>query len=210
MNQTLPFFPLNTVVFPGDPLNLHIFEPRYRQMMQDCEAKGQNFGIPAHIDDHIQEIGMEIEVVEVVERYDDGRMDIKTRGVRPFRITTFENPWQDRLYAGGTVEWLPFDDNASITSKVMLLRQVAELYDLIRLELTLSPEDSFISFKVGHKVGLSLRQEYGLLTIPSEQKRIEYLIDHLARNIPVVRDMERTKERVRMNGHFRNFDPLDF
>ena len=210
MAEMLPLFPLNTVVFPEDDLNLHIFEPRYRQMMQDCEAQGKNFGIPAYIDEQVQEIGMEIQVVEVVERYDDGRMDIKTKGLRPFRIETFANPWEDRLYAGGEVEWLTFDDKASESDRTMLLRQVAELYDLLGVALRISPDDPLLSFKVGHKVGLSLRQEYGLLAIPSEQQRIQYLIDHLARNIPVVRDMERTKERIRMNGHFRNFDPLDF
>ncbi len=210
MAEMLPIFPLNTVVFPEDPLNLHIFEPRYRQMMRDCETSGGNFGIPAFIDDKVQEIGMEIQVTEVVQRYDDGRLDIRTVGLRPFRMLSFQNPWPGKLYAGGEVEWLSVDDTSSMSDKVLLLRQTAELYDLLGASLNITPEEQLISFKIGHKVGLSLRQEYALLTLETEQERIQFLLDHLSRNIPIVREMERTKQRIRMNGHFRNFDPLDF
>jgi hypothetical protein len=59
-------------------------------------------------------------------------------------------------------------------------------------------------------VGLSTRQEYALLSIATEQDRIAFLVDHLVRNTPVVREAERTRQRIRMNGHFQNFDPLDF
>lgn len=206
----LPFFPLNTVVYPGEILNLHIFEPRYRQLVKDCETDSLNFGIPIHLDNRVQEIGTELQLLEVVKRYPDGQLDIRTQGIRPFRLTSFQNPWPNKLYAGGTVEWMEVGDTSSYTERLLLLQQVEELYKLMGLSLKLVPDEEFLSFKIGHKVGLSLRQEYALLSIENESGRITFLLDHLSRNIPVVREMERTKERIRMNGHFRNFDPLDF
>lgn len=67
-----------------------------------------------------------------------------------------------------------------------------------------------LSFEVAHKIGLSVEQEYELLTISGETKRQEYLLNHLGRVIPVVSDMEKTKERIRVNGYFKSLDPLNF
>ena len=178
--------------------------------MQDCREAGGTFGIPAFFDNKVQDIGMEIRITNIVKQYDDGRMDIRTEGVRPFKILSFSNPWNGKLYAGGEIAWINLEDNASLSEKVLLLRRVAELYELLGVSMTLSADLPFLSFKVAHKVGLSLRQEYALLTMLDEKERIQYLIDHLSRNIPVVREMERTKNRIRMNGHFQNFDPLEF
>ncbi|MCU0326286.1 MAG: LON peptidase substrate-binding domain-containing protein [Spirosomaceae bacterium] len=84
----LPFFPLNLVAYPHEDLNLHIFEPRYRQLINECLETGQTFGIPPFINNRLLGYGTEMKVVELSKRYENGRMDIKTRGLRIFRITT--------------------------------------------------------------------------------------------------------------------------
>jgi hypothetical protein len=68
----------------------------------------------------------------------------------------------------------------------------------------------YLSFELAHKIGLSVEQEYQLLTMASEQSRQEYLLNHLQNAIPMIYEMERTKERIRLNGHFKHLDPLNF
>jgi len=107
--QPLPFFPLTLVVYPHESLNLHVFEPRYRQLISESVENGTTFGIPTFIDNKIKGYGTEVKVVQLSKRYEDNRMDIKTVGVRIFRIVDFQNPMPDKLYAGGDVEFIESD-----------------------------------------------------------------------------------------------------
>ncbi|QHT69387.1 peptidase [Rhodocytophaga rosea] len=211
MKKTLPLFPLNLVVFPNEKLNLHIFEPRYRQLIGECLEQESNFGIPAFINNKIESYGTEMKIVALNQVYEDGRMDIETQGVHIFKLLNFDNPFEDKLYAGGEVEIVDLLDDTSEDIFKELVQSLKRLYELLQLNLDLNFRSyQFISFEMAHKVGLSVEQEYELLTIPSESDRQLYLLSHLKRAIPIIYDMERTKERVRMNGHFRHFDPLNF
>ena len=87
----LPFFPLKLVAFPGEELNLHIFEPRYRQLLADAEQNGVTFGICTYIN-QLTGYGTEVRLEKIYKRYEDGRLDIKTRCLSAFQIQTFDNP----------------------------------------------------------------------------------------------------------------------
>jgi Lon protease-like protein len=211
MKKYLSLFPLNLVVYPNEKLNLHIFEPRYRQLINECLAEGTNFGIPAFISNKIESYGTEMQLVTLNKRYDDGRMDIETEGVGIFKLISFDNPVADKLYAGGEVETVDLIDNNSREVIEDLIAHVKKLYQMLQLSLDLDLTIySHLSYELAHKVGLSLEQEYELLTMPAESERQLYLLNHLRRAIPVIYDMERTKDRIRMNGHFKHFDPLSF
>src|SRR5579885_1649160 len=84
--ERIPLFPLNVVLLPGADLPLHIFEPRYRQMVKQCLANNQEFGVLLALPDGIAHVGCTAEIVEVVKRHPDGRMDILTVGRAPFRV----------------------------------------------------------------------------------------------------------------------------
>ncbi len=99
MSVELPIFPLNIVAFPGEHVNLHIFEPRYKDLVNDCLEEGLTFGIASHVLNKI-ELGTEVKITEVTKKYPDGRMDIKTLGLRAFSVLDFHNPWKEKLYAG--------------------------------------------------------------------------------------------------------------
>lgn len=206
----LALFPLNIVVFPGESLNLHIFEPRYRQLIADCIAEHITFGIPPFLDGRLHTIGTEVRLLEVSKRYEDGRMDIRTEGLRAFRLHSFDNPTGDRLYAGGEVAFLDLIEDATHAQKMLFVRQVEQLYDLLATPVPLNGDETLLSFRIAHKIGLSQAQEYQLLSLPAESQRIDMLNEHLSRVIPVVREMERTKERIRLNGHFKHIDPIKF
>lgn len=207
----LSLFPLNLVIYPGGELNLHIFEPRYRQLVNDCFDQDTTFGLPVHLNNQIQEVGTEVELFGIVKRHQDGKMDIKVRGRRIFRLQNFTNPMPGKLHAGGEVEWLSHSDDGGIVEKVTLVQKIAELYQLLKVpNQPPSPDTPLLSYQVAHKVGLSLSQEYELLTVLEESARLEYLHEHLGRAIPLLQEMERTKDVIKLNGHFRSFDPLNF
>lgn len=209
MEKTLPLFPLNLVVYPGEDLNLHIFEPRYRQLINECIEEERTFGIPAFINNKLPGYGTEMHVTTLHKRYPDGRMDIKSKGVGVFRLVNFENPVDGKLYAGGDVEMVELGDSFSAHTKALTDR-LDRLYDLLQIEVDYDSDDENFSYKVAHKVGLSIDQEYEVLQLESEAERQLFLIQHLNNVLPVVSDMERTKQRIRMNGHFKNLDPLNF
>jgi Lon protease-like protein len=206
----LPLFPLNLVVFPHEDLNLHIFEPRYRQLINECLDENKTFGIPAFVNDKLLGYGTEIEVKHLSKRYGDGRMDIKTKGLRVFRIVDFQNPAPNKLYAGGEVVFI---DNEDLNEEInpYLLNLVEKLYKLLKLKFEANKREYIpFSYQIVHKIGIAMSEEYELLTIPTEKLRQEILIDHLERIIPIVAEVERTKERIAMNGHFKELDPLNF
>src|SRR5919206_1721652 len=98
-----PLFPLGIVALPHELVPLHIFEPRYRTMIGECLERGSEFGIVWAAEDGRRPIGCAVEIAEVLERMDDGRMNILTRGTRPFRIVDERD---DLPYPAGTVEFL--------------------------------------------------------------------------------------------------------
>ncbi len=209
MSSYLPLFPLNIVAYPGEKVNLHIFEPRYRDLIADCLAENTPFGIPTVLDNALKGYGTEMEVTEIVTRYDDGSLDIRTRGLRVFRILDFENPMPDKLYAGGSVEIYPTPDEAPGV-RAELIEVIAQLYKILNAPLKFDPDlPQPYSYQVAHGIGLSTEDEYELLTLETEFERQEYLLTHLSQALPVIENMERTKERIRMNGHFREFGALD-
>jgi len=210
MDQKIALFPLQLVVYPHQDLPLHIFEPRYRQLVNDCLQHGTSFGIPAYFDEKIHEYGTEVTVVDVVNQYNDGRMDIITKGKRIFKLSTFENPMKPKLYAGGNVQFQSITDNTNLSERVLFIEKVQELLELLNSTLEMDTETAFLSYKAAPSLGLSIQQEYQLLKLTTEGERFRFLIDHLTRNIPIIRNAERAKERIRRNGHFKHFDPLTF
>lgn len=209
MISRLALFPLKSVVFPGEHLPLHIFEERYKQLIHDCETTGITFGIPIYMDKRL-DYGTEMELLQVVKKYGSGARDIICKGLRVFKIRDFQHHENGKSYAGGDVNFLEDKDDSTETLKNQLLELIYELY--LHLEVPRPKLDipAFNSFTLAHKIGLSLQQEYTLLKLASEKARQEYLINHLLITIPIVQEMNRTKQIIELNGQFRNFDPLDF
>ena len=94
----IALFPLSLVVFPGEELRLHIFEPRYKQLIHDCTTENITFGIPPYFEGKDLRYGTELEVTEIVKKYDDGKMDIKAKGIGWFEIDEFYKVLFGKLY----------------------------------------------------------------------------------------------------------------
>ncbi|WP_323755278.1 LON peptidase substrate-binding domain-containing protein [Roseivirga sp.] len=209
MEEFLPFFPLKLVVFPDEKLNLHVFEPRYKQLISECVAVGKSFGIPV-FDTGIMEFGSEMIVEKVVKTYPNGEMDIVARCTRVFELVTFQEMLEGKLYAGGKVTFIENNKDGEAAQWSRLKELAKQLIELLRMDHKLNVADLTEEYQLAHKLGLSLEQEYDMLQMENQSQRYEYLISHMERAIPFVKEMERAKERIQLNGHFQHIDPLKF
>ena len=210
MTNFIPIFPLGIVVFPGEDRNLHIFEPRYKQLIGECQASKTTFGIPAVIENKVQDFGTMVEVKELSKLHENGEMDIKTKGVKVFRILEIIKDVPEKLYSGAIVTYPDnFEKgNPDLMSKVM--SNIRDLHKLLKINKEFKKEDAAITcYDVAHHIGLSLEEEYELLGLFDERQRQEYLKRHLTKVIPMLAGMEQLKEKIKGNGHFKNLGGYD-
>lgn len=206
----IPVFPLQLVVFPGEELKLHIFEPRYKELTQECEETGGTFAIPAYFDDGLAPYGTEMELVDVFRRYDSGEMDILTRGVGVVRLEKFLREVPGKLYSGAEVERV--DEEAG--SEGPGRETVVDLYRRLRTVFGAgeAPHDltqPFLSYQLAHEVGFTMEQKVQLLAMRRESERLQALAHHLEQIIPVIEAAEESKQRIGGNGKVHHFPKLD-
>ncbi len=210
MTNFIPIFPLSIVVYPGEQLNLHIFETRYRQLVNECFATKKPFGIPAVIDDKINEMGTLVHVKEISQVYEDGKMDIKTEGLQVFKMLEIINELPGKLFSGAIVNYPESDERGNRILMNGIVKGIKELHKLLKIEKKFSKPDAELwSYDVAHHAGMSLQEEYELLELLHESQRQEYLKRHLTKVIPVLAEMEMLKEKVKLNGHFKNLKGLN-
>ncbi|MCB2410025.1 LON peptidase substrate-binding domain-containing protein [Hymenobacter lucidus] len=211
MPRLLALFPLNLVVFPGEKLNLHIFEPRYRQLVRDCMEADITFGIPPFLNEAVSDLGTEVRLLSVDKHYDNGEMDIRTKAVGVFRIREFYRQAPGKLYAAGTVDDVPDDPGQDAALKARITEYVQQLYTALGLrKLFVELPPTYRIYDIAHNLGLTTDQEYQLLAATSEQERQEIVLEHLENILPVIMETERLKDRARLNGHFKNLTPPNF
>ena len=210
MGKFLPLFPLQLVVFPGEKLKLHIFEPRYKQLIGECRDDKTTFGIPAYVDGRVSEYGTEMCLLNVFQTYDDGRMDILTEGVAAFHLDEFIRTVPDKLYHGGQVTIIGNDPVAYDVATNELAKQYARMHDLMKTDyLRKSFSTKNVSFEIAQEVGLTLSQKVELLSLEKEADRQLMLVNHLHTVIPVLEGVQETRRRIRETGHFKTLPPLD-
>ena len=211
MTNFIPIFPLGIVVYPGENLNLHIFEPRYTQLIKECHSQKKQFGIPTLIEDKLQDYGSLMTILEITKVHDDGEMDIKTQGSRVFRILEVIKDVPDKLYSGAIVNYPETNEQGNIELMKKVMNSIRELHKLLKVDKDFKKKDEEVkAFDVAHHVGLSLEEEYEMLHLLHERQRQEYLKRHLTKVIPLVAEMEQLKEKIKLNGHFKNLSGLGF
>ena len=210
MTNFIPIFPLGIVVYPGEELNLHIFEPRYKELIIDCRDNKKLFGIPSVINNKVNEMGTLMELVEITEVYENGEMDIKTKGQKVFRILEVIKTLPDKLYSGAIVNYPANEEKGNRTLMGNVIKAIRELHSILKVNKDFKkPDEELWSYDIAHHAGMSLEEEYELLQLLHELQREEYLKQHILKVLPVVSEMEVLKSKIKLNGHFKNLSGFD-
>jgi Lon protease-like protein len=212
MTNFIPVFPLNVVIYPGEILNLHIYEPRYKELVKECFSIQKPFGIPAVISGNLTEFGTLVSIKEIAKEYDNGEMDIIVQGTVVFRILEVIKKIPDKLYSGAIVN---YPENTELYPRKdlmqVVIKAIRELHRMLNIAKDFrKPDDDLNAYDLAHHAGLSLEEEYELLGLFREEQRQEYLKRHLGKVLPVIAEMEVLKDRVKLNGHFKNLSSFRF
>lgn len=176
----ISLFPLNVVLFPGEILPLHIFEPRYRRMVRDCLDAKSTFGVLLSLQSRVAHVGCSAEILEVTKRYQDGRMDIVSIGRDPYRLVDLitEDPLLE-----GAVDYLE-DEDAPVDPQIS--KKLIELYEVCHTLLfsNMPPNlaDSVpapLSFAIGSALPMDLLCKQQMLELRSEAERQDRLVRYL-------------------------------
>jgi ATP-dependent Lon protease len=178
--ERISLFPLNVVLFPGEILPLHIFEPRYRRMVRECLDLKEPFGMLLAMPNGVANIGCSAEILEVTKRYDDGRMDILTVGRQPYRVLDLftENP-----LLAGKVDYLEDEEsqlNPNTREKLIDVYEVCFtlLFSGMPASLGETPPDA-LSFAIAGALPLDLLWKQQILELRSEAERQDRLLRYL-------------------------------
>lgn len=200
--REFPLFPLGLVALPSELIPLHIFEQRYKVMMNECLRDEREFGILWLADDGLREIGCACEIAEVIERMDDGRMNLLARGTRPFRVLERQG---HLAYPAGVVEFLD-DGEGEIDADVA--QAAHEAYaDLVRRATDRDPTAEELAeldaYAMAATVDFGLDAKQGLLDLRSENARLGLVTRLFRAAIKRLDFVDRAQERARSNGRVR-------
>lgn len=199
--ERIPLFPLEVVLFPGISLPLHIFEPRYKTMIQSCRQTAKEFGVVLATQEGIATVGCTAEIVDIIREYPDGRTDIATIGARPFRISEVLS---ELPYHEAQVEYLTDDDSYAEEGSPALLQAYEQCHLLLYGE---TPEPSnpgqpaCLSYRVAADLPLDLKRKQALLEMRHEGKRRTQLLRDIKELLPLLHQKNLLRERARGNGH---------
>ncbi len=196
----LPLFPLEVVLLPGTPLPLHIFEPRYKEMIGECIANNAPFGVIRALDKGLAEIGCTAEIVTVTKRYPDGRLDLVAEGRKRFAALELN---RDRSFLQAEVLDLPDEvDAPSAEDRARAIQLHREILSLAEAVQDLSAADpGILSFYLAGSLPLDLDFKQKLLAMRSERERILAVAAYLESILPNLRRAARAREKAGGNGH---------
>ncbi len=195
----LPLFPLELVLFPGAPLPLHIFEPRYKEMIGECLEHGRPFGLVRVKENALASIGCSATILNVIKKYEDGRLDIAAEGGQRFEISQLN---QQRSFLQGEVTYFE-DDPSSITKNAVetVIELHEQLFAVLGQTVEVEPDETLLSFQVAHDLPVDLDFKQTLLEMKSEAERIDTLTEYYRATIPKVEKTLRARDRASGNGH---------
>ena len=200
--RDFPLFPLGLVALPHEVVPLHIFEERYKAMIGECLDDGMEFGIVWAGDDGLHVNGCAMEVTEVLQRHEDGRLDILTRGTRPFRIVEEQF---DHVYPAGEIEFL---DDKPEQPDAPTVEAAHDAYGTLVEQATdrvLEPEElePMTSYAMAATVDFGLDAKQGLLDLRSENARLRLVTRLFRAAMKRLEFIERAQARARSNGKVR-------
>ena len=200
----IPLFPLNVVLMPGTPLPLHIFEERYKQMVNECLDSKTEFGMVLADESGTRRVGCTARIVELVQRYEDGRLVILVEGSRRFRL---KNILTGKPYYVGDVEYLEDEPEEDVTSLaeecVALLERVVEAATEGSVGIEIEPSYRNLSFAIAGRIEFDLEKRQQILELPTERARLEKVKELLTEAASRLERERQARKKAEKNGHLR-------
>ncbi len=202
----IPLFPLNVVLMPGAPLPLHIFEDRYKQMVDECLQQESEFGMVFADESGTRKVGCTAKIVELVERYDDGRMLILVEGSRRFRLN---NVLTGKPYYVGEIEFFeeePEEPDVQTLAEecIALLERVVEAATEGSVGIEIEPPYRNLSFAIAGRVEFEAETRQQILELTSEKERLEKVKELLTSAAERLERERQAREMAQTNGHLRD------
>jgi Lon protease-like protein len=195
----LPLFPLELVLLPNVQLPLHIFEPRYKEMIGECLEQKKQFGVVRAHEEGIAELGCTAEIIQVVKRHEDGKLDIVTVGRHRFEVVEVNH---DRSFLQAEVLFV--EDEAGTATKEQVARALElhkEIMAVAGNESELDGSAPLLSYRLAGTLPIDLDFKQTLLGIRSEPERLAGLIEFFEAILPKLKKAQRRREKAGGNGH---------
>ncbi|HSA92752.1 MAG TPA: LON peptidase substrate-binding domain-containing protein [Terriglobales bacterium] len=200
MSSLIALFPLDVVLFPSAPLPLHIFEPRYKEMIGECMAAKRSFGVVRSQGETLAEVGCTAEILEVTKKYEDGRLDILTQGRQRFELVGLN---QDRAFLQAEVTY--FDDELGATEKHEIERAIRLYHEVVEVAGVEAPSPmpgaGELSYQLVAPLPLDLDFKQTLLGMRSEPQRVSAVIEYYQALLPRMRRSIQVRRVAGGNGH---------
>ena len=202
LEHEFPLFPLALVALPSEQVRLHIFEDRYRTMINACLEQGREFGIVWLAEDELKLVGCACEIARVLERMEDGRLNILARATRPFRLVERDD---SLAYPAGTIEFMPdveepADDAAAAAARESYAALVEQATDE---QLEAHTLEQMSAYEMAATVEFGLAAKQLLLELRSENARLRLLVRLLRAALKRLEFVDRAQARARSNGKVR-------
>jgi Lon protease-like protein len=202
LSRDFPLFPLGIVALPGEMIPLHIFEERYKTMMNECLGDEREFGIVWLADDGLREIGCAAKIDQVLERLEDGRMNLVARGTRPFRVVQRQG---HLAYPAGVVEFVHDREEQVDPDLETIARQAYA--ELVKRATDREPEGEELAdmtaYAMAATVDFGLDAKQGLLDLRSENARLRLVTRLFRAALKRLDFVDHAQERARSNGKVR-------
>ena len=200
LDSLLALFPLEVVLFPGTPLPLHIFEPRYKEMIGECLEQKKEFGVIRAQETDLADVGCTAEILAVTKKYDDGRMDIVAEGRDRFELLEVN---QERTFLRGQILLVRDDpDRPTPAEKSHAIELHRQILALANAQQDLPEgEDALLSYHLVGSLPLDLDFKQKLLSLRSESRRIQTVIEYFEGILPSLRRSVVIRQKAGGNGH---------
>ena len=200
VSKLLALFPLDAVLFPDAPLPLHIFEPRYKEMIGDLLESREPFGVVRSTEKGIEQIGCTAEIVAVAKQYEDGRMDIVTEGRQRFEIMQVD---MGKTYLRAEVLYIVDEPERPPQADVArLLEMQKEMLELLGANAEVpDADDHQLTLTIAAAMPFDLEMKQNLLASRSEPQRMTALIAYYEKVLPSLRRAVKARHKAGGNGH---------
>lgn len=194
---TLPMFPLNIVLIPGETKVLHIFEDRYRELVADCVMNQANFGIPYIKGDQLADYGVEVNITKIIQEHQNGEMDIEIKAIKPFKILKYTSVLKPKLYGAAYIE--EYEDDTT-SNRYKLFRSFKKLIKASKnKEIPVETLTNVSVYKVAHLLDLTNDEKLQLISFGTIKEKEDFLIAKIKLYMYMVKLEKEIKGNYRLN-----------